>query len=58
MTDDDEIVGEHRGADKQREALGAFGAATLHAAAAHQHRDAPLDTGTKALALFEAGDRS
>src|ERR1700730_12349589 len=53
FADDHEIVGEHRGADKQREALGAFGAAALHAAATHQHRDAPLDAGTEALALFE-----
>jgi len=35
------------------EALGAFSAATLHAPPAHQHRDAPLDAGAKALALFE-----
>ena len=34
---DHEIVGEHRGGDEQGEALGAFGAAALHAAAAHQH---------------------
>ena len=44
---------EYRRGDKQREALGAFGAAALHAAATHQYRDAPLDAGTKALALFE-----
>ncbi len=50
---DHEVVGEHRGADKQREAFGAFGAAALHAAAAHQHRDASLDAGAEALALFE-----
>src|SRR5258707_7752222 len=51
--DDHEVVGEHRGADEQREALGAFGAAALHAAPAHQHRDASLDAGAKALALLE-----
>jgi hypothetical protein len=51
--DGHEVVGEHRLADEQRETLGAFGAATLHAAPAHQHRDAPLDAGAKALALFE-----
>src|SRR3982075_2646483 len=50
---DHEVVGEHRRADQQREALGAFGAAALHAATAHQHRDAPLNAGAKALALFE-----
>src|SRR5258708_9200545 len=50
---DHEIVGEHRRGDKQREALGAFGAAALHAATAHQHRDASLDAGAKALALLE-----
>src|ERR1700680_4354414 len=50
---DREVVGEHRRANKQREALGAFGAAALHAAAAHQHRDAPLDAGAEALALLE-----
>src|ERR1700730_9185332 len=55
FADDHEIIGEHRGADKQREALGAFGAATLHAAAAHQHGYAPLDAGTEALALLECG---
>ena len=37
---------------RQREALGAFGAVALHAAATHQHRVAPLDAGTKALALI------
>jgi hypothetical protein len=42
-----------RGADKQREALGAFGTAALHVATAHQHRNAPLDAGTEALALLE-----
>src|SRR5258708_6167064 len=50
---DHEVVGEHRRADKQCEALGAFGAATLDASPAHQHRDAPLDAGAKALALLE-----
>ena len=43
LADDHEIVGEHGGGDEQGEALGTFGAATLHAAAAHQHRDASLD---------------
>jgi hypothetical protein len=52
VADDHEIVGEHRGADKQREALGAFGPAALHAAATHQHRDAPLDAGPESLALL------
>src|SRR5260370_2202814 len=51
--DDHEVVGEPRGADEQREALGALGAAALHAATAHQHRDASLDAGAKALALLE-----
>lgn len=50
---DHESVGEYRRADKQSEALDAFGAATLHAAPAHQHRDASLNAGAKALALFE-----
>src|ERR1700730_8722165 len=50
---DQEVVGEHSRANKQREALGAFGAAALHAATAYQHRDAPLDAGAKALALLE-----
>src|ERR1700694_2611163 len=50
---DHEVVGEHRRADKQGEALGALGAVALHAATAHQHRDAPLDAGAKALALLE-----
>src|SRR5262245_37039486 len=50
---DHEIIGEHSCADKQCEALGAFSTATLHAAPAHQHRDAPLDAGAKALALLE-----
>src|SRR5258707_12510912 len=48
-----EVVGEDRRTNKQRETLGAFGAATLHAATAQQHRDAPLDAGAKALALPE-----
>jgi hypothetical protein len=48
-----EIVGEHRGADKQFEVLGALGEATLHAAAAHQYRDATLYASAKALAVFE-----
>jgi hypothetical protein len=38
--------------DKQREALGVFGAAALHTAA-HQHRDAPLDAGTGKLIADE-----
>jgi hypothetical protein len=50
---DHEIVGEHRGANKQGEALATRGAATLHATAAHQHRNAALDAGAKALARFE-----
>jgi hypothetical protein len=37
-----EIVSEHRGTNKQFEALSALRQAALHAAAAHQHRDAPL----------------
>src|SRR5580700_739376 len=53
FADDHEVVGEHRGGNEQSEALGAFGAATLHAAAAHQYRDAPLNAGTEALALLE-----
>src|SRR5579864_9048619 len=53
LSDDHEIVGEHGGGDEQVEAVGTFGAATLHAAAAHQHRDASLDAGTEALALLE-----
>src|SRR6201981_958589 len=53
VANDHELLGEHRGANKQCEALGAFGTATLHAAAAHQHRDAPFDAGAKALALLE-----
>ena len=53
FADDHEIVGEHRAADEQGEALGTFGAATLHAATAHQHRDAPFDAGAKTLALLE-----
>jgi hypothetical protein len=50
---DHEIIGEYRRADKQSEAVGAFSAAALHSAPAHQHRDASLDAGAKALALFE-----
>src|SRR4051812_37943571 len=46
-------VGEHRGGDEQGEALGAFGAATLHATAAHQHRDSPLNAASEALPLLE-----
>jgi hypothetical protein len=53
VADDHEIVGERRSADKQREALGAFAATALRAAATHQHRDAPLDAGTEALTLPE-----
>jgi hypothetical protein len=37
LADLHEIVGEHRGANKQFEVLGAFGATTLHATAAHQY---------------------
>jgi integrase len=51
--DDHEIVGEHRSGDEQGEAIGAFGAAALHAATAHQYRDASLDAGAKALALLK-----
>src|SRR5258706_4941987 len=51
--DDHEVVGEHRGADEQREALGGLGGGALHAATGHRHRDASLDAGAKALALLE-----
>jgi len=50
--DDHEVVGEHRGANEHRKALG-LRRATLHAATAHQHRDATLDAGAKALVLLE-----
>src|SRR5215472_1885012 len=53
LADLHEIVGEHGSAHEQFEALGALGEATLHAAAAHQHRDAALDAGAKTLAVLE-----
>src|ERR1700681_1403140 len=48
-----QVVGEHGGCDPQLKALATFGETTLHATAAEQHRDAPLDAGAKALALPE-----
>ena len=53
LADLHEIVGEHGSANEQVEALGALGEATLHAAAAHQHRDAALDASAKTLAVLE-----
>src|SRR5215475_1393817 len=50
-----QVVGEHGGADQQLEALDAFGQTALHAAAAEQHGDAPLDAGPEALPLLEGG---
>lgn len=32
-----------------------FGETTLHATTAEQHRDAPLDAGSKALSFLESG---
>ena len=51
--DDQEIVREHGRSDQQFEALVTLGKAALHAAAAEQDRDAPLDAGAKALACLE-----
>jgi hypothetical protein len=53
LADLHEIVGEHRGANKQFEVLGAFGATTLHATTAHQYRDAALYAGAETLAILE-----
>ena len=50
---DHEIVGEHCRADPQLEALASLCKAALHAATAGQHGDAPLDAGSKALALLK-----
>src|SRR5262245_46482748 len=50
-----QVVGEHGGADQQLEALDACGQTALHAAAAEQHGDAPLDAGPEALPLLEGG---
>src|SRR5580765_1401316 len=48
-----QVVGEHGGCDPQLKALATFGEATLHATAAEEHRDAPLDARAKALAVLE-----
>src|SRR5260370_10051916 len=48
-----QVVGEHGGCDPQLKALATFGETTLHATAAEQHRDAPLDARAKALAVLE-----
>ena len=53
LADLHEIVGEHGSANEQFEVLGALGKATLHAAAAHQHRDAALYASAKTLAVLE-----
>src|SRR5580704_5705764 len=53
--DPHQIVGEHRSADEQLEALAALGETALHAATAEQHGDAPLDAGPKALPVLEGG---
>lgn len=50
-----QIVGEYGSADQHLEALDAFSEAALHAAAAEQHGDAPLDAGPEALSLLEGG---
>src|SRR5215469_8120274 len=53
LADLHEIVGEHCSTNEQFEALGALGEATLHAAAAHQHRDAALNASAKTLTVLE-----
>jgi len=45
--DDQQIVGEHRRANQQLEALAAVQATALHAAAASQHADPSFDAGAK-----------
>ena len=52
-----EVVSEYGGADPQLEAVASFGETALHASASEQHRDAPLDAGTKALTLLEGSAR-
>jgi len=41
------------GRDPQLESLSAFSETALHAATAEQHRDAPLDARSEALAVLE-----
>src|ERR1700682_6482700 len=53
--DPHQVVGEHRSAYEQLEALAALGETALHAATAEQHGDASLDTGPKALPVLEGG---
>ena len=48
-----EVIGKHSRRAPQLESLSAFGETALHAATAEQHRDAPLDTCAKALAVLE-----
>jgi len=47
--DDQQIIGEHRRADQQLEALAAVQATALHTAAASQHADRSFDAGAKLL---------
>src|SRR6516165_2530023 len=51
--DAQEVIGQHRGAHQNLEAIASFCPAAFHSSAAEQHGDAPLDADAKALALFE-----
>src|SRR5467141_3937363 len=53
--DSHEVVRQHRGRHQQFEPLTALSAAALHATAAEQHGDAPLDAGSETLPFFEDG---
>ena len=53
LRNDHEIVGEYGGTDQEFEVLPSLGQATLHATAAEENRDAPLDTGTETLSFPE-----
>ena len=52
ISDDQEIVGEDRGADEQLEVLATFDECSLHATSSEQHRDPAFDAGTEPLATF------
>ena len=51
--DSHQVVGEHGGAHQEFEMRASFEVASLHPAAAEQHRDAALNAGAESLSLLE-----
>src|SRR3989442_11980272 len=53
VSDPQQVIGQHRRADKHLESVASLERAAPEAAAAHEHRNAPLDARAKALPPLE-----